>query len=239
MTKLLFREDAYLREAPATVTGLTADGGILLDACLFYPTGGGQAGDVGTLHTERGEVAIETTLKGEGGGPVLKPCRPIDLPVGARVRQVLDWPARYAAMRLHTALHLLSVVIPLPVTGGQITPEKARLDFDMADPPSDKQSIEDALNALVAGDHPVSERWITDAELAANPGLVKTMSVAPPTGAGHVRLVQIGAGETPVDLQPCGGTHVKTTTEIGRLRLGKVEKKSRSNRRFNVHLDTV
>jgi misacylated tRNA(Ala) deacylase len=139
-------------------------------------------------------------------------------------------------MRAHTALHLLSVVIPLPVTGGAITEEKGRLDFDMPEAPEDRDALEAALNALVARDLPVTEDWISDAELAANPALVKTMSVAPPRGQGHVRLIRVGDGETQVDLQPCGGTHVARTGEIGRLRIGKIEKKGKANRRVNVHL---
>jgi misacylated tRNA(Ala) deacylase len=140
-------------------------------------------------------------------------------------------------MRVHTALHLLSVVLPLPVTGGAISAGKGRLDFDMPEAPEDKQGIEDALNALIARDLPVSDDWITDAELEANPGLVKTMSVRPPTGQGRVRLVRIGAGADQVDLQPCGGTHVRRTTEIGIVRLGKIEKKGKQNRRVSILLD--
>ena len=150
--------------------------------------------------------------------------------------QLLDWAPRYARMRLHTCLHLLSVVIPLPVTGGQITHAKARLDFDMPEPPEDKQALEDRLNALISEDHPVTEKWITDEDLAANPGLVKTMSVKPPTGAGRVRLVRIGMPEAQIDLQPCGGTHVAHTGEIGRVRIGKIEKKGKRNRRVSVFL---
>ena len=140
-------------------------------------------------------------------------------------------------MRIHTALHLLSVVIPLPVTGGSISQGKGRLDFDMVDPPEDKEALAVALNDLVARDLEVSEDWITEAELDANPGLVKTMSVQPPRGAGRIRLIRIGNTETQVDLQPCGGTHVARTGEIGRLRLGKVEKKGARNRRVYLHLD--
>ena len=239
MTELLFREDAYLRHASAKVVEVLEDGGIVLDKSVFYPLGGGQCGDAGVLQTPNGEIPIETTRKGEDGAPVLMPFRPTPLTAGEVVAQEIDWGARYAAMKLHTALHLLSVVIPLPVTGGQITPLKARLDFDMVEPPEDKEALERALNDLIQADHPVAERFITDEELAAQPSLVKTTSVKPPTGAGQVRLVQIGPEEHPIDLQPCGGTHVKRTAEIGPVRLGKVEKKSRTNRRFNVHLVDV
>jgi misacylated tRNA(Ala) deacylase len=143
-------------------------------------------------------------------------------------------------MRVHTALHLLSVVIPLPVTGGSISAQKGRLDFDMPEAPADKQALERALNDLIAGDHPIATEWITDAELEANPGMVKTMTVKPPMGQGRVRLVRIGTGEAPdgtIDLQPCGGTHVRTTAEIGQVRLGKIEKKGRQNRRVSILID--
>jgi len=153
-------------------------------------------------------------------------------PVGTVVRQVLDWGRRHRHMRVHTALHLMSVVIPLPVTGGQIGADKGRLDFAMPEPPANMAAVEEALNRLIDRDLPVSESWITDAELLANPGLVKTMSVMPPTGQGRVRLVRIGE----VDLQPCGGTHVARTAEIGRVTLGKVENKGRQNRRVALIL---
>ena len=158
-------------------------------------------------------------------------------PVGVEVTQVIDWDRRRSHMRVHTALHLLSVMIPRPVTGGQISEGKGRLDFDMPEAPEDKEALEAGLNDLIARDLAVTEDWITDAELDANPGLVKTMSVAPPRGAGRVRLVRIGAGEAQVDLQPCGGTHVARTGEIGPVRLGKIEKKGRQNRRVYLHLD--
>ena len=236
MTDLLFR-DAYLREAPARVTGHSDQGGLIVDASLFYPTGGGQLGDSGFLDWAGGRLAIATAVKGEGGAVVLVPDAGQDLPpVGAEVVQHLDWDKRYRHMRIHTALHLLSVVIPLPVTGGQIGPEKGRLDFDMPEPPEDVAALEAELNALIARDLPVTDDWITDAELAANPGLVKTMSVKPPMGQGRVRLVRIGAGPGQVDLQPCGGTHVARTGEIGRVSLGKIEKKGRQNRRVSLHL---
>lgn len=237
MSDQLFRDDAYLTEAAGVVTALTDRGGVVLDKSLFYPTGGGQPGDRGQLRWDGGEMAISTTVKGEGDEGVLVPPEGFDLPpVGTEVTQILDWELRLRHMRMHTALHLLSVVIPLPVTGGQIGAEKSRLDFAMEDPLQDKQAVEDALNTLIASDLVVSEQWITDAELEANPGLVKTMSVQPPKGAGRVRLVRIGTPEEQVDLQPCGGTHVRRTAEIGKVRIGKVEKKGRMNRRVALHL---
>ncbi len=235
MTEALYGGDAYLREADARVTAINDLGGIVLDRSIFYPTGGGQPGDSGRLVAEGVDVGIATTVKGDGDDIVLVPVEPVSLAPGTSVQQKLDWNRRYRHMRIHTALHLLSVVIPLPVTGGQISAEKGRLDFDMPTAPEDKQAIEDALNSLVEQDLDISEVWITDAEMAANPGLVKTMSVKPPTGRGRVRLVRISSGSEQVDLQPCGGTHVRNTREIGRLRLGKVEKKSRLNRRVNIH----
>ncbi len=235
-TELLFRADPYAREAAASVIA-QAEGGLVPDASLFYPAGGGQPGDTGTLRWLGGETRIIDTRKGADGAVVLIAAEGAALPApGTAITQHLDWERRHRIMRVHTALHLLSVVIPLPVTGGQIGPDKGRLDFDMPEAPADRDALERALNDLVARDLPVTEDWITDAELAANPGLVKTMSVAPPMGAGRVRLVRIGTGADQVDLQPCGGTHVARTGEIGPLRFGKIEKKGRQNRRVSVLL---
>lgn len=238
MPDKLFQQDPYRKSAPGRVVAHTERGGVVLDASLFYPTGGGQPGDRGSLNWAGGEMEVATTVKGEAGEIVLVPAEGASLPpVGADVTQTIDWEMRHRHMRMHTALHLLSVVLPLPVTGGAIGAEKSRLDFAMEDPIEDKEALQAALNALVARDLPVSTEWITEAELDANPGLVKTMSVKPPRGAGRVRLVRIGAGdEPPVDLQPCGGTHVAHTGEIGAIRIGKVEKKGRLNRRVNIHL---
>ncbi len=235
----LYRADAYLAEAPARVIAITGDGGAVLDRTLFYPTGGGQPGDSGALIHDGREIRIVVAAKGGApDGCVLVPAPGETLPpVGAEVVQRIDMARRLRHMRIHTALHLLSVAIPLPVTGGQITAEKGRLDFDMPEAPEDRDAIEAHLNELIAGDHPVTEEWITDAELEANPGLVKTMSVKPPMGAGRVRLVRIGSGAATVDLQPCGGTHVRRTGEIGRARIGKIEKKGKRNRRVSITLE--
>jgi len=236
-TKFLYRDDPYMVEAPARVTEVTSEGGLILDRSIFYPTGGGQPGDSGHIVWEGGRIPIATTLNAGGGRIVVVPAEPVSLPEpGAEVTQRLDWDRRHRHMRVHTALHLLSVVVPLPVTGGSIGAEKGRLDFDMPDAPPDRDELEAALIALVDQDLPVSDDWITDAELAANPGLVKTMSVKPPMGAGRVRLVRIGQGDDQIDLQPCGGTHVARTGEIGGLKIGKVEKKGRLNRRVNISL---
>lgn len=238
MTTLLFRDDPYLRKAQATVTAITSEGGIILDQSLFYPTSGGQPGDAGMLSWKGGQIDIATTVKTEDADNVLLPAEPVALPaVGAEVTQTLNWDRRYRHMRVHTALHLLSVIIPLPVSGGAIAPEKGRLDFDMPQAPDDKQALEDDLNRLIACDMGVTEEWITEAELDAQPDLVKTMSVQPPRGAGHIRLIRIGVGSETADLQPCGGTHVANTSEIGRVRLGKIEKKGRQNRRVYLHLE--
>ena len=235
MTLQLFRDDPYMRDARGTVTAHTSEGGLVLDASIFYPQGGGQPGDAGMLHWEGGQLEIATTIKGEGEAIALVPAGPGALPpVGTELRQSLDWERRYAHMRIHTALHLLSVVLPFPVTGGSISAEKGRLDFSMEEPIEDREAVESALNELAARDLAVTEDWITEAELDANPGLVKTMSVTPPRGAGRVRLIRIGEGEAQVDLQPCGGTHVARTGEIGPLRLGKLEKKGKANRRVNI-----
>ena len=237
MTELLFRADAYMTDCEAVVTGLTPEGGIVTDRTVFYPTGGGQPGDSGRIIWAGGSMAIATAVKVEGGDVALVPAEARSLPApGTPVRLVLDWDRRHRLMRVHTALHLLSVVIPLPVTGGQIGVDRGRLDFDMPEPPADLQVLEAALNRLIDRDLEVSETWITDAELLANPGLIKTMSVRPPVGQGRVRLVRIGLGAGQIDLQPCGGTHVARTAEVGRVAIGKIEKKGRINRRVTLEL---
>jgi misacylated tRNA(Ala) deacylase len=237
LTDLLFRDDPYLADAPATVIGYTSEGAIVLDRTVFYPTGGGQPGDSGWITWEGLRIPIATTVKAADGHVALVPAEPLAMPpVGVGVHQYLDWDRRHHHMRVHTALHLLSVVIPLPVTGGQIGANRGRLDFDMPDPPADILALEGQLNALIDRDLPVTEDWITDAALAANPGLVKTLSVAPPTGQGRVRLIRIGMGAGQIDLQPCGGTHVARTGEIGRIEIGKIENKGRQNRRVSITL---
>lgn len=238
MTGLLFREQPYLRETDATVTALTPEGGVVLDRSIFYATGGGQPGDSGKMTWGDQSILIATTIKTEVAPVVLLPAEPAPLPpVGTKVMLVLDWERRHRHMRVHTALHLLSVVIPFPVTGGSIGVDKGRLDFAMPEAMGDKDALAAQLNGFIAQDLPVTEGWITDAELAANPSLVKTMSVQPPKGQGRVRLIGIGAGPAQIDLQPCGGTHVARTGEIGRVRLGKVQNKGAQNRRVYLHLD--
>lgn len=237
MTLPLFRQDAYLRHCDGLVIGHTDEGAIVIDKSVFYPTGGGQPGDAGFIQWAKGRIAIATAIKLPMGHIGLIPAEPAAMPpIGTQISQSLDWERRHRHMRIHTALHLLSVVIPLPVTGGQIGAERGRLDFDMPDPLEDVAALDEALNALIDRDLVVSESWITDAELLANPGLVKTMSVMPPMGQGTIRLIRIGQGADEVDLQPCGGTHVARTGEIGRVEIGRIEKKGRQNRRVNLTL---
>jgi misacylated tRNA(Ala) deacylase len=211
--------------------------GIVLDRTVFYARGGGQPGDSGALVTASGaRVEIADTVKGEGDAIVHVPADPeaaSSLAPGAEVQAVIDWDRRHRHMRMHTCLHLLCSLVDAPVTGGNLTAEKGRLDFDLPESTVDRETLTEALNGLIEADTPTSLEWISDDELAAQPELVKTMSVQPPTGAGSVRLLRIGE----VDLQPCGGTHVARTGEIGRVRVGKIEKKSRLNRRINIVFD--
>lgn len=238
MSAALFLQDAYVKEAPARVVAHTPEGGVILDQSLFYATSGGQPGDSGQLIWDTQTLEIATTVKAEAGAIALVPAAPQRLPpVGAVVRQKLDWSRRHHHMRVHTALHLLSVAIALPVTGGSISLEKGRLDFDMPEPIADKDALSATLNHWIDQDLHVTEDWISQAQLAANPDLVKTLSVQPPKGAGKIRLIRIGHGPEQIDLQPCGGTHVARTSEIGRVRIGKVENKGRQNRRVYLHLE--
>lgn len=234
MTQFLFREDAYLQSTQAHVVELTPEGGIILDRTVFYATSGGQPGDSGRLVLGNGDaIAVATALHPDGDKTriVHVPAEERLLPaIGESVHAEIDWDRRYRLMRMHSALHLLSVVLPFPVTGGSIGEEKGRLDFDMPDAPADLAALEAELNAMVTADHPISDEWITDAEMEANAALIKTMKVKPPMGQGKVRLVRIGD----VDLQPCGGTHVAGTAEIGPLALGKIEKKGKQNRRVSL-----
>ncbi|MCE1235686.1 MAG: alanyl-tRNA editing protein [Hyphomicrobiales bacterium] len=236
-TEPVFRDDPYARTLDATVIGRGDKGGIILDRTLFYPTGGGQPGDCGRMTWADGtETGVATTVWDDDGKTVIAHVAIEDMPLpeaGAKVRLELDWERRHRLMRMHTALHLLSVVLPYPVTGGSVGVDEGRLDFDIPEADLDRDGLNARLAELVAADHPVSFEWITDAELDAKPDLVKTMSVAPPRGSGRVRLVRIG-GDASVDLQPCGGTHVRSTGEIGRFEIAKVEKKGKINRRVRI-----
>ena len=234
-TELLFRDDAYAQECEATVVGVTPEGGVILDRTIFYAQGGGQPGDVGIVTAPDGkELPVANTVYGSDRSQIVHQLGPegARLQVGDRVTLKLDWERRYPRMRVHTALHLLSVVLPYPVTGGAIGEGEGRLDFDIPDAGLDKAELSEKLNALIALDTPVTQRWITDEELDANPGLVKTMAVKPPRGSGKVRLIEIAG----IDLQPCGGTHVHRTGEIGTVIVKDIEKKGKQNRRVRITL---
>jgi misacylated tRNA(Ala) deacylase len=231
--ELICRRDAYATSTEATVLAVD-ERGITLDRTVFYATGGGQPGDTGVLRHGGVEVRLTEAVKGDGPDTVIHvPEAGAELPaVGSTVEVEIDWDRRFAHMRMHTCLHLLCAVVPGAVTGGQIGTDRSRLDFNVPSASLDKDELTAALNLLIEGDHPVSYRWIDDAELEANLDLVRTMSVKPPTGSGQVRLVEIGD----VDLQPCGGTHVARTGEIGRVEVVKIENKGKQNRRVVVAL---
>ncbi len=236
MTEQLHRADAYLKTIEAKVLAVNDLGGVILDRTIFYASAGGQPGDQGTLDFPGGSCVIATAVYDADkativhvtpeGSPRPKP--------GDTVRVHLDWEIRHKYMRMHTALHLLCSLVKFPVTGGQIGAAEGRLDFDIEDASAvDKDKLTADLMGLVAANHPVSQKWITDAELLANPGLVRTMAVKPPMGSGQVRIVMIGA-DGGIDLQPCGGTHVGATGEIGAVAVTKIEKKGKLNRRIRV-----
>ena len=235
-TELLYRDDATLQQAEARVLAAGPEG-VLLDRTPFYAQAGGQPGDSGWLRWADGEAVVTRAVKGPEDTVLHLLAEGAALPpVGATVTALLDWGPRHRHMRMHTALHLLCSLIPgAGVTGGQIGVERSRLDFDLATPPT-KESLTEGLNALIAADHEIGERWISEAELDANPGLVRTLSVQPPRGAGRIRLVRIGEEAAPVDLQPCGGTHVRRTAEIGRVEVTKLENKGKQNRRVYLVL---
>ena len=230
MTEELFRENSYLKECEATVTA-AAPVKVILDRTVFYPAGGGQPGDTGVLVLADGsEIVVTDTVKDEGG--IAHLCaEDAALPSpGTKVTARIDWDRRYLHMRMHSCLHLLCAVVPCGVTGGQIGAEKSRLDFDIGEHTLDKEQITAELNRLIEEDLPLSHRWISDGELDANPDLVRTMSVQPPRGGGRIRLIDVEG----TDLQPCGGTHVARTGEIGKVAVGKIENKGKRNRRVNV-----
>jgi misacylated tRNA(Ala) deacylase len=235
-TDCLFRDDSYLKQCEARVVGVTEQGGIALDRTVFYANSGGQPGDTGALTTADGtRITIDNAIYTDAakseiahlaapGAPALK--------VGDTVTAAIDWDKRYARMRMHTALHLLSAALPYAVTGGSVGDSESRLDFDIPEAGLDKDAITARINEMIATDAAVTSRWISDAELDANPGLVKTMSVKPPMGTGRVRLIDIAG----LDLQPCGGTHVRATGEIGAVRVTQIEKKGKQNRRVRLAL---
>ena len=236
MTEEVFRDDAYARRCTATVVAIEPGAGVVLDRTVFYPMGGGQPGDTGRLAGPDGAaVPVLDTRNGAGPGAVLHvlPEGAGPPPVGAAVDAEINWDRRHRLMRMHTCLHLLSAALKgVAVTGGQVGDGKGRLDFDLGERDLDKEELALRIRAWIEGDHPVRARWIDAEELDRRPELVKTMSVAPPRTGGRIRLVEIEG----VDLQACGGTHVRSTGEIGAVRVGKIESKGRRNRRVNLAL---
>lgn len=235
-TEALFRDDSYLATASAAVAGINDRGGIVLDRTIFYATSGGQPGDIGCMiRSDGSEVAIAGTITGETKNEIIHIPAP-DAPalaVGEPLTLAIDWERRFRLMRMHTACHLLTAICQYPITGASVGEEDSRIDFDIPDATFDKQDVTERLMELVKADHPVFTRWISDDDLAANPGLVKSKNVRPPAGTGRIRLVCIG-DEGVIDSQPCGGTHVRSTGEIGEIHIGKIEKKGRENRRFRI-----
>ncbi|MFD1326979.1 alanyl-tRNA editing protein [Mycoplana ramosa] len=231
----LFRDDFYLSTTEAVVTAVHEDGGIELDQTCFYATSGGQPGDTGFFERADGSrIALGPTVHGATKDIIVhRPLEGAPLPiVGEKLVLHIDWPRRYRLMRMHTACHLLSVVCPFPITGAAVGEEESRVDFDMSET-IDRDEVTEKLMALVAANHPVYVQWITDAELAANPGIVKSKNVRPPMGMGRVSLVCIGENSA-IDSQPCGGTHVSETQEVGAIHISKIEKKGKENRRFRI-----
>ncbi|MCW5691306.1 MAG: alanyl-tRNA editing protein [Pseudolabrys sp.] len=240
-TECLFREDSYLKDCEARVVAITEQGGIVLDRTVFYANSGGQPGDTGALlmgdgtslaiadaiYTDKSKTEIAHVLAPEvpiPGAPALK--------VGDTVRAAIDWDGRYGRMKIHTALHLLSVVLPYPITGASVGDSSGRADFNIPEAGLEKDAITARLAEMIATNAAVSSRWISDAELEANPGLIKSMSVRPPMGTGQVRLIEIDK----LDLQPCGGTHVRKIGEIGAVAVTGIEKKGKQNRRVRIAL---
>jgi misacylated tRNA(Ala) deacylase len=238
-TTALFRDDFYLSTTEAIVTEIREDGGIELDQTCFYATSGGQPGDNGFFERADGSrIEIATTRHGDTKDIIIH-VPAADQPallVGEKLVLHIDWPRRYRLMRMHTACHLLSVVCQFPITGAAVGEDESRVDFDMSET-IDKDAVTAAMMALVEGNHPVYLQWITDAELAANPEIVKSKNVRPPMGLGRVSLVCIG-DDASVDSQPCGGTHVSETQEVGAIHIAKIEKKGKENRRFRIRFGT-
>ncbi|WP_432420047.1 alanyl-tRNA editing protein [Nitratireductor mangrovi] len=241
VTEALFREDAYLSTAEGKVTGINDRGGILLDRTNFYATSGGQPGDTGFFERSDGtKIAVAGTITGETKEEIIHLPLPdaVRPEIGETLVLHVDWARRYKLMRMHTACHLLSVVCPYPITGAAVGEDESRVDFDLPDAGVTKEGVTADMMALVAANHPIFTRWITEDELAANPNLVKSKNVRPPAGAGRIRLVCIGE-DASVDSQPCGGTHVSETQEVGEIHIGKIEKKGRENRRFRIRFGAL
>ncbi|PYE89501.1 alanyl-tRNA editing protein [Phyllobacterium leguminum] len=240
-TKALFRDDAYLATAEGVVLAINEHGGIVLDATNFYATSGGQPGDIGYFERSDGSrIEIAATVTGETKNEIIHiPAEGQAVPeIGEKLTLHVDWPRRFRLMRMHTACHLLSVVCPFPITGAAVGEEESRIDFDLPDPSYTRENVTERLMEMVRANAPVSTRWITDEELSANPGLIKSKNVRPPIGNGQIRLVVIGEDGT-IDSQPCGGTHVAGTQEVGEIHIGKIEKKGKENRRFRIRFGSL
>lgn len=233
MTIKLYQDNAYQKQCNAVVVSVTAEGDVITDQTVFYPAGGGQPGDKGVLTVSGRTIQIITTIKDNLSDHIVHKLAEGEVAplVGDKVRLEIDWLNRYRYMRMHTALHLLCAVIPCGVTGGQIGIEKSRLDFDIGDLTLDKIQITESLNQLVEQSHSVTSLWIEEQALDNQPELIRTMSVKPPKGAGKIRLLKVGDN---IDLQPCGGTHIKNTSEIGQIKVSKIENKGKRNRRVNI-----
>ncbi len=240
-TQAVFRDDAYLREAEAQVVAVNDRGGIILDRTIFYATSGGQPGDTGLLmRGNGGRIAVAATITGEHKDEIIHvPAPEQAVPeIGERLKLAIDWPRRHLLMRMHAACHLLTVVCPYPITGAAVGEEDSRVDFDIPDAGFSKEEVSAQLMDLVRANHPIYTRWISEEELAATPTLVKSKNVRPPSGTGKIRLVCIGDNAS-IDSQPCGGTHVSGTAEIGEIHIGKIEKKGRENRRFRIRFGAM
>ncbi len=233
-TEELFRDDAYARRCEARILAVNERGGIIVDRTVFYPTGGGQPGDSGSLTLADGsDIKIATTIHDRDAGAIVHvPAEPADVEAEQEVSCEIDWERRHLHMRVHSCLHLLCALLPYPVTGGSIGEGQGRLDFDIPEAGLDKEALSEELSALIGRDASIGARWVTDTELDAQPELVRTMAVQPPRGSGRVRLVEIEG----IDLQPCGGTHVASTAEIGKAAISKIEKKGAQNRRVRIAL---
>ncbi|WP_027231539.1 alanyl-tRNA editing protein [Phyllobacterium sp. UNC302MFCol5.2] len=240
-TTILFRDDSYLEEIEATVVSVNERGGILTDRTVFYATSGGQPGDTGAfIRPDGSSIAIAATVTGETKEEIIHvPAAEQPVPaIGEKLLLRIDWDRRYRLMRMHTACHLLSVVCPFPITGAAVSEDDSRVDFDLPEAGVTREGVTAKLMELVNANHPVFTRWITDEELAANPGLIKSKNVRPPMGTGRIRLVCIGK-DAVIDSQPCGGTHVATTGEVGAIHIGKIEKKGKENRRFRIRFGAL
>lgn len=235
-TKPAFIEDAYLTACEAEVIAINDQGGIILDQTNFYATSGGQPGDNGHLEREDGsKIEIATTVTGESKQEIiLVPAEGQTLPnVGEKIVGHIDWERRYNLMKMHTACHLLSVVCPFPITGASVSENNSRIDFDMSEASVTKEEVSAKLMELINTNHPIYTKWITEEELDADPSIIRSKNVKPPRGIGRIRLVCIGE-DAIIDSQPCGGTHVNQTSELGEIHIGKIEKKGKENRRFRI-----